>query len=272
MTRTCFVCLRNFACFFIGLIGACWGIHAAFPVRDDIPVVSAKLRWLEAHGEHYDTVFIGSSRVFHQIIPAVFDARLAEFGGGARSFNLGADGMNFPEIFFAAEQAARFIPRLQLLIVELGNIQRGLEDESVRAVYWHTPKLTSMTIRSIAGSNSEWSQKAHLISGHVGLFARNWANLGRGQRWPYILHKKPAVAPVGEDGCVIVNRYMDAVQSAEFEKLKSKRVEEGAASVLFDQALSEGLEQFTAQMRAGRKGSICENACISKHKPSDTDW
>ncbi len=250
MTRARFAFLRNLACFLVGLIGVCGAIHATFPVREDVPVMSAKLRWLEAHGERYDTVFIGSSRVFHQVIPSVFDTRLAELGKQNRSFNLGADGMNFPEIFFAAEQTVRRIPQLRLLVLELGNIQRGLEDESVRALYWHTPELTWMTIRSIAGSDSDWSKKAHLISGHIGLFARNWANLGRGQQWPRIIHEKPAVVPVGEDGCDVVQRFMDAAQSAEFEKLKSKRAEEGATPVLNDPSLSAGLERFTAQMRA----------------------
>jgi len=46
------------------------GVRLPFP---RIAIVSEKVDWLEAHGEEYDTLFIGSSRVYHQIIPELFD-------------------------------------------------------------------------------------------------------------------------------------------------------------------------------------------------------
>ena len=103
--------------------------------------ISAKLDWLETHGEEYDTFFIGSSRVHRQIIPDLFDAEMAALGVKTNSFNLSGDGMRPPEDEFVMERAfaGRTSP-VRLILVECNPLESGIADDdggTARAVYWH---------------------------------------------------------------------------------------------------------------------------------------
>lgn len=62
------------------------------PIAWADPVVQAKLRHLKGHG--YDTLFIGSSRTYRQVIPRAFDGATAP---RRRSFNLGGPAYQFPQ-------------------------------------------------------------------------------------------------------------------------------------------------------------------------------
>ena len=113
--------------------------HAVPSVRP--PQIGAKLDWLEAHGEEYDTFFIGSSRVHRQIIPDLFDAEMAALGVKTNSFNLSGDGMRPPEDEFVMERAfaGRAAP-VRLLLVECNPLEPGIADDdggTARTVYWH---------------------------------------------------------------------------------------------------------------------------------------
>ncbi len=50
-------------------------LHSALPLR--VAEVTPKLRYLETHRADFDTVFIGSSRIYHGVSPGVFDAATA---------------------------------------------------------------------------------------------------------------------------------------------------------------------------------------------------
>ena len=81
----------------------CVGLYAILPFPD-IDEVSQKLHFFEAHKNEFDTVFIGSSRTYHQISPGIFDDVMRENGRPTHSFNFGVDGMNLPESAYLLEQ------------------------------------------------------------------------------------------------------------------------------------------------------------------------
>jgi len=66
-----------------------------FPEIDD--GVSQKFRFFAAHKDEFDTLFIGSSRVYFQISPAIFDRVTRASGLPTHSFNFGIGGMYLPE-------------------------------------------------------------------------------------------------------------------------------------------------------------------------------
>src|SRR5947207_214119 len=67
------------------LILAALVIAPWLPVQD-IPAAGEKIRYLSLHGNDYDTIFVGSSRVNFQVLPSIFDRATAESGRPTKSF------------------------------------------------------------------------------------------------------------------------------------------------------------------------------------------
>jgi len=63
----------------------------------DVPNAGEKIRYLGLHGNQYDTIFTGSSRVNFQVLPSIFDEALAASGRPTKSFNAGLLGLRPPE-------------------------------------------------------------------------------------------------------------------------------------------------------------------------------
>jgi hypothetical protein len=155
---------------------------------------SARADWLREHGAPFDTIFIGSSRTFHQLIPAVFDRAMAEQGVQVRSFNLGTPGMKPPEDAYVIGRALRGREApLRFLVVECNPIHLDIQPEqrgTTRAVYWHdVPRLRALWQRVWA--RPALAPEANLgplavgnnlveFSVHLGPWLWNAARVGRG--------------------------------------------------------------------------------------------
>jgi hypothetical protein len=180
----------------------CLGLHALLPFPANVDQVSQKLQFFSAHKDEFDTVFIGSSRIYYQISPAVFDAATQEAGRPTRSFNFGVDGMHLPESAYVLEQVLRTRPRnLKWVFVEFDELQTNWLFEgqgSRRALYWHDWKRTSLVLRKLfgAGTHLVWlpnpkkirdiilRRKAEvnthkLVSFHAAQFQKNFTNVAR---------------------------------------------------------------------------------------------
>ena len=179
----------------------CMGLHAVLPFPE-ITAVSQKLRFFAAHKDEFDTLFIGSSRFYFQISPAIFDGVLRESGSPTRSFNFGIGGMNLPESAYLLEQVLNTKPRkLRWVFIELGELQTNWPPEvelSRRALYWHDWRRTSLVLRKLlgAGTHPMWlpnpkklrdiilcrkaeaDTRQQLIF-HASQFAKNLANVAR---------------------------------------------------------------------------------------------
>jgi hypothetical protein len=160
------------------------------------PPIRAKLEWLDAHGADYDTLFLGSSRIGRQVIPAVFDREAARLGLATHAFNLAEDALSPPEDAWVLERAlaGRKAP-LRFLIVECAAVKlgRGQHDLSTRALYWHdAPRLATLWRRVRApraasperpASDDVVEKNRRLFLDHLRRFAWNALRLGRGAEW-----------------------------------------------------------------------------------------
>ncbi len=143
-----------------------------------------KLAWALQQEQPVDTVFIGSSRVYRQLDPARFDARMAAAGRPGRSLNLGMQGMRFPETAYLAERLLREPPPgLRRLFLELSSFETALEEENrltERTVYWHSWPVTAQLLRAVAASGLPPAEKLRRAEMHLVHWAHRFGNLGRG--------------------------------------------------------------------------------------------
>src|ERR1051326_176735 len=127
--------MRTFVYSILGVASFCvsaFALHSLLPLPE-VAGVSSKLRFLAAHRGEYDTIFLGSSRVYHGVSPAAFDAAMAPAGGRAHSYNLGIDGMLPPETFYVIDQLLAAKPRgLRRIFIELEDVQISVLPEHVR--------------------------------------------------------------------------------------------------------------------------------------------
>jgi hypothetical protein len=179
----------------LGLAGFCataFVVHSLLPLPE-VAGVTSKILFLAAHRDDYDTIFLGSSRVYHGIDPATFDAAMAAGGEPSHSYNLGIDGMLPPETFYVIDQLLATKPRrLRRIFIELEDVQISIAPEHVRtrrALYWHDWKRSAMVARKILEMNvaEKWKQKGRrmvrsrtALFADVFLFGQNLASTGRG--------------------------------------------------------------------------------------------
>ncbi|MFL6537096.1 MAG: hypothetical protein ACJ8JD_02830 [Chthoniobacterales bacterium] len=177
----------------MAFIATCVIIHAMLPLPlPQLGYVNQKLRFLAARRDDYDTIFIGSSRTFRGISPAVFDRTSAAAGRPHHSFNLGIDGMWPPEQFYILDALLKFQPHTwRWVFIELDDVQIDLPPElknTERAVYWHDLPRTAQIFRkvlradqqhSIAGISRRLWQRRNALVLHVRLFLQRIANVGR---------------------------------------------------------------------------------------------
>jgi hypothetical protein len=180
----------------------CIGLRAVLPFPEIDGGVSQKFRFFAAHKDEFDTLFIGSSRVYFQISPAIFDRVTRENGLPTRSFNFGIGGMYLPETSYLLEQILNLKPRnLRWVFIEYDELQTKWSPEnqtSRRALYWADWKRVSLLLRKLtdAGAGPPWllnptklrdivlrqkdeKSTRSLLAFYVTQFERNHTNVSR---------------------------------------------------------------------------------------------
>src|SRR5207237_944797 len=71
--------LINFAIGVAAFAFTCIGLHAVLP-SPNIDEVSDKLRFFAQHKDEFDTLFLGSSRTYHEVSPPIFDQVMRDNG------------------------------------------------------------------------------------------------------------------------------------------------------------------------------------------------
>jgi hypothetical protein len=225
----------------LAFVLACAGLDALLSAPE-IDRVVPNLAFFREHQDDFDTLFIGSSHVHHQIAPAIFDGTMRAAGHPTHALNLGQNGMVPPENFYVLEQILKTKPRnLKWVFVELGELETkpflGNEQTS-RVLYWHDWKRTALVLRAILGAAPEdgavavWrgigeivafrptmSERRNLLFFHSVLFAKNFANVGQRSdlaRWVRGLWKDEMrskdIGPNG-DGYTPINNEMTATEA-----------------------------------------------------------
>lgn len=116
-----------------------WLAGVCLPPAELPPVVREKLTHLARHGDEYDAIFLGSSRVQYHIMPVVFERFAAEHGLAVKTFNAGVAAMAPPEDGYVLDEILRRPHRrLRWVFIELSAFSSGqnlLGTE--RIAYWH---------------------------------------------------------------------------------------------------------------------------------------
>ena len=133
----------------IALLATSFFIHSFLP--PSIPTgVASKLKFFSAHKDEFDTLFIGTSRVYYALSPEIFDGVTRASGIPTRSFNFGVDGMHPPENFYLIEQILKTKPKnLKWVFLETEDIQTKWDSAlgTQRVLYWHDWRRTGLTLK-----------------------------------------------------------------------------------------------------------------------------
>jgi hypothetical protein len=142
----------------VAFLITCVGLRVVLPFPEIDGGVSQKFRFFAAHKDEFDTLFIGSSRVYFQLSPTIFDRVTRESGLPTHSFNFGVGGMYLPETAYLLEQILNLKPRnLRWVFIEYDELQTKWSPEnqtSRRALYWADWKRVSLLLRKLADAGT----------------------------------------------------------------------------------------------------------------------
>ena len=239
--------ITNSAIAATAFIITCIALRAVLPFPEIDGGVSQKFRFFAAHKDEFDTLFIGSSRIYFQISPALFDRVTRERGLPTHSFNFGIGGMYLPETFYLLEQILNLKPRnLKWVFIEYDEMQTKWSPEnqtSRRALYWADWKRVSLLLRKLtdAGTDPLWlpspakirdivlrqkdeKNTRSLLTFYAGQFEKNYTNVARAADvLLYFLggdtkERRASYLGMASDGYVTRPNRMSPEQAAEYER------------------------------------------------------
>ncbi len=151
---------RNLVFFGCGLLGA----GQVLPTSGSLPAmdqIAPKLQFLAESSLAPSVLFFGSSKIYGGFIPTVFDEKLRKQGHAVQSFNLGFDGMSFPEsVYFCEKLLARGALKPRYVLVELTPLRKRIPPvhrNTLRARYWHDFKRTWLCWRALVSDAPTWA-------------------------------------------------------------------------------------------------------------------
>ena len=240
-------------------------IHSFLPPM--IPKgIAAKLRYFTEHKDEFDTVIVGTSRLYYSAAPEIFDATTRENGLPTRTFNFGIDGMHPPENFYVLEQVLKTQPRnLKWVLLELGDIQTRWDNilGTQRAVYWHDWPRTELTMKKALNPRGNanpfikfirlWVARRDFIS-NLTLFGKQFCEVGRA--WDLLpsadsdryADAASELGPHG-DGYRWAGDAMSAERAVSFQQRLADEISSATTKYL-DPATEFGYQHSAAQIRA----------------------
>ncbi len=251
--------LLNGACFLAALAATALSLGRWLPFPD-VPDIAPRFRYFAENKDRIDTVFVGSSRFRHQVIPRLFDEQTAALGTPTKSVNLGYSGMWPPENFYFLRQLlALRPPHLKWVFLSLidGSTRMDERDAAtLRTVYWHDWRHTCIAWRMVwASASLAPAEKRRLTLLHARIFLRQSLHLGGGAAWvekrvkPAKIRRPPAwieqrgFDPEPEPGTLTGPVLADYLEK--LEKLRQSR-----PSAHFRPGLLEELRKIQAEVRA----------------------
>ncbi|MEO0457545.1 MAG: hypothetical protein AAF152_13340 [Cyanobacteria bacterium P01_A01_bin.114] len=152
-------------------------------IPPNVVFVSPKYAHYQTHKDEYNTLFFGSSRIFNQVVPGVFDANARTAGTRINSFNFGVPALRALPGYVLLRDVLKDPPvNLKWVFIETP-LDQGYEPienaRTNRSIYWHTFENTWFAIDYILKSDSAALHKPILIASHVLPFIYNQINIGR---------------------------------------------------------------------------------------------
>jgi hypothetical protein len=185
---------RNAVIGIIAFIVTCLTIHEfrpAHPGGDSTQM----LRYFHEHKDEFDTLFIGSSHFYRQLIPATFDRLTAENGVPTRSFNLGVGAMVPPETLSFLELVLQCRPaNLKWVFIEFEEMPAIFSERVTgtrRFAWWHNWPMTWIAVRKVVDPNYRESRSRMILTGlrsemvwcHLRTLFKNLGNVGDALDW-----------------------------------------------------------------------------------------
>ncbi len=228
--------------------------------------VEAKLKFFAEHKDEFDTLILGSSRIYYAISPELFDRTTGESGVRTRTFNLGINGMFPPETFYVLEQALKTKPRnLKWVVLEMEEIQYKWKEQEIgaqRILYWHDWPRTVLTLQKTLDPRGDatWDRKiARLwlarrpLATNITLFARQFVNIGRGadllSSWgeDHAWREQLEIGPK-RDGYRPGGDAMSAERAEKFQKMLAQEVSEARPKFIAP-ATDEAFRDYATRIR-----------------------
>ena len=228
--------------------------------------IAAKLKFYSEHKDEFDTVVVGTSRLYYTVSQEIFDATAREDGVPTHTFNFGIDGMHPPENFYVLEQILKTKPRnLKWVLFELGDIQTRWDNilGTERVVYWHDWPRTRLTLKKALNPRGPtnwlikttrlWVARRDLVS-NLALFGKQFSNVGRaGDFLPSVERERFADAaselgPNG-DGYRFGGDAMSAERAASFKERLAREISDAGLKYL-DPATERGYREAAGRIRA----------------------
>lgn len=176
LRKASFLLLNLLLCAFGFVLANGW-IRANVPER-------LKVEWYETIKDEVDVIFLGSSHVFRQFDPQIFDAQRFDEASPYRSVNLAALGMGFSEESYMLHRILSENPEaLEWVVIEALPFSLDMQNENdfgLRRIEWHDSTITWQLVREIWNSSLEQDEKWKLTRRHVEHWWRRSLGLARG--------------------------------------------------------------------------------------------
>ncbi|MHC4903178.1 MAG: hypothetical protein ACYTGM_17250 [Planctomycetota bacterium] len=212
------------ALFLMAFIGACHLFGALLP-QSPHSVRSVKLDHFAKHKDEYDTIFLGSSRVYRGINPETFDGETAALGLPTRSFNFGVSGMVGLETEFVLNEILAMKPaRLRWVFIEPAHLRLRIADENARTqrvISWHDLGSTLSATRGLLTADHGELDRLREIWKHWQAYCYRMTNLG-GARLE--LDEPPRRARALEPGTVL-GKKRNGYQPLDVRRRKRRHLE-----------------------------------------------
>ena len=171
----------------LGFALTTWLAGRVLPARELPPAIREKLAHLAVHGDGYDAIFVGSSRIQNHLMPNLFDSLAAEGGCPVRSFNAGISSMHTPEDAWMLEHIlAAPHAHLRWVFLEIDffdtAMQAGQRD-TLNGIAWHDgPRFAQLCRRLLVPKDLavETPQRLCDFIEHLAAFSQRSTQFGRG--------------------------------------------------------------------------------------------
>ena len=228
------VCLLAFlGCFVL----ACALIRAALPQpREEL--LTAKLEAFTPIKDRFDTLFLGSSRIYRHLDCAQFDRIMANGGYPTSSFNFGVPGMTLLETTWVLDQVLALEPGRVERIFLSGEIALQLHADnelSDRVVNWHDGVRTRLAVDLVLEGPHSLDQKIPILHSHVMALAYNLVNVGRsrlslvpgidGTELSRLKARKRLIDQVSLDGFCSLDEYAGLVKGDVLDTTVARSIE-----------------------------------------------
>lgn len=194
--------VRNLLLFLAGFAAVSMGLERMVPG-------SQRLEFYRHLKDDVEVVFLGTSHVYRQLDPNLFD-RVRGADEGHRSLNLGEVGMDFSEEHYNLRRILEEdAPKLRWVVIEARPYALEMQNENdfgLRRIRWHDWATTWDLLWSVWESDLDWEVKRDLWRRHLEHWWRRRIHLARGldavmalDDPPFSLEGRPGIG-VRKDG------------------------------------------------------------------------